>query len=75
MNSSGMLLLATCTFILIIVGMSALSDFRENVNSTNPIVKADANLGTDVANPIFTVLGYSALAIISICLLQTFRSI
>jgi hypothetical protein len=75
MNSSGMLLLATCVFILIIVGMSAISDFRLSVNDTNPIVKADANLGTDVVNPLFTVLGYSALAIISIALLKSVGSL
>jgi hypothetical protein len=75
MNSSGMLLLATCTFILIIVGMSALSDFRVNVNSTNPTIQADANMGTSAATPLFTVLSYGAIAIISIALLQTFRSL
>jgi hypothetical protein len=74
MSSSGMLVLATCVFLLLTVGMSALSDFGANVNDTNPVIKADANLGTDVANPLFTVLMYACLGIIAIALLRSFES-
>ena len=74
MSSSGFLVLATCTFILLVVGMSALGDFRASVNDTNPVVKAHADLGTDIANPIFTVLGYVSIAVISIALLRSFGS-
>jgi hypothetical protein len=74
MSTSGMLLLATCGFILIIVGMSALSDFRANVKSTNPTIQANADMGTSAATPILTVLAYLAIAVISIALLRSFGS-
>jgi hypothetical protein len=75
MSNSGMLVLTTCAFLLLVEGMSALGDFRASVNDTSATVKNSADLGTGVANPIFTVLAYVALAVISICLLQSFRSL
>jgi hypothetical protein len=70
-NSSGALILFVSICILIVVSLVAMNDFRANVNDSNPVMKADANLGTDVVNPLFMVLGYSALAIISIALLRS----
>jgi hypothetical protein len=68
MSNSGMLVLTTCAFLLLVVGMSELGGFRASVNDTSTTVKNSADLGTDVANPIFTVLAYACLGIISIAL-------
>jgi hypothetical protein len=73
MSNSGALILFVSLGILIVVSLVAMNDFRANVNDSNPTIKSDANLATDVANPLFTVLAYIALAVAAICLLNTFK--
>jgi hypothetical protein len=75
MSTSGSVILFVSLCILIVVSLVAMNDFRANVNDSNPVMKADANLGTDVANPIFTVLGYIALSVAAISLLKSFGGI
>jgi hypothetical protein len=52
MSSSGLLVLASCTFILLIIGMNALGDVRSSVNDSNPVLKSDADMGTSAATPL-----------------------
>jgi hypothetical protein len=74
-NSSGALILFVSICILIVVSLVAMNDFRANVNDSNPVMKTDADMGTSVVNPIYTVFAYVALAVASIALLSSFGSL
>jgi hypothetical protein len=75
MSNSGALILFVSLGILIVVSLVAINDFRANINDSNPIVRADADMGTSVISPLYTVFAYVALAIASIALLKSFGNL
>lgn len=75
LSTSGSLILFVSIGLLLVAGMVAFTGFHADAtNNTSATVTADANLASNVANPIFSVLGYIALAVAAIALLQAFRN-
>ena len=75
MSSSGSLILFCSIGLLVVVGMVAMSDFHvEASNNSNSTIQADSALAMSTVNPIFSVLGYVALAVAAIALLSAFRN-
>lgn len=61
--SNGSLLLFVNLGLLLIAELTTLGDIPANVNNTNGLTQANADLGTAVASPLFVVFGYIAFAV------------
>jgi hypothetical protein len=72
MSTSGSLVLFVSLGLILVVSMVAIGEFRSNVNDTNGSVQSSADLGVSAATPLFTVLGYLAIAVIAIALIKSF---
>lgn len=75
MGTTGSLILFVSIGLLLVAGMAAFNGFHaEATNNTSAEIQADANIASSAANPLFSVLGYVALAVAAIALLQAFRN-
>ena len=75
LSSSSAILLFVCLGLLAVVGMSALGSLQGEVHSNDTQVTSAASTTQTVEVPLFTVIGYVALAIAAIGVLNTFRGL
>lgn len=75
MNSTGALVLFVGIGILLIAGISGLSDLHSEVNTTNNTeLAAQSETAKAMENPIFMAFGYGLLIVAAIAVVNSFRS-
>lgn len=75
MNSTGALVLFVGIGILLIAGISGLSDLHSEVNTTNNTeLAAQCETAKAIENPIFMAFGYGLLIVAAIAVVNSFRS-